>query len=231
MRAQSPQANAAVRPPRPSKPVSPPISQAVPEAEPVEITAVETQVAKDNLTVAMSPVETLATGIPDQRLTEAALIARGRAREYSAIEVTTDVPSTRISSDPTTADRQPESTTGFVHLMAVLAVDIRARRHNWPDNLKALRVLGDQIEQDLADRSALGSIRPKRGKPVPSKFSEVPVMARHTDVAGVTETSIVPQLSDWGSEIEASVRRLIHELQRREHQPRDFQPNSRKVAV
>ena len=56
-------------------------------------------------------------------------------------------------------------------------------------------------------------------------------MARHTDVAGVTETSIVPQLSDWGSEIEASVRRLIHELQRREHQPRDFQPDSRKVAV
>ena len=113
VRAQSPQANAAVRPPRPSKPVSPPISQAVPEAEPVEITAVEMQVAKDNLTVAMSPVETLAIGIPDQRLTEAALIARGRARQYSAIEVTTDVPSTRISSDPTTADRQPEEHNRF----------------------------------------------------------------------------------------------------------------------
>jgi hypothetical protein len=227
VRARSPQADAEVRPPRAPKQVSRPIPQPAAEAEGAEAIAFETQAAKDNLNVATASVEPLALGIPDQRPGDAAPVTSSRAEEYAATETIKAAPPISIPDDPTRADRLPESTIAFVHLMGVLAV-VLGLVAIIGRTIFRLSMVGRSGRGRVRPGSDLGSIPPSR-KRVPSKSSKVTAAARNTDRPGATAQSIIPQLNDI-DKIEASVRRLLRELQRREHQPRDFQTKSRQSS-
>jgi hypothetical protein len=191
-------------------------------AAPVTTPVIEVP-TKNNSTMEASFVETSGLGKPDGTSVDGSLISTKPADEYSATEISGDTLMARpivSATEATTAEQPTGFAITFVHLLAVLAVVlalvaiigrtiIRLRRICPPDGTK-LRGLGSK-----------SSRLDKRRTP---KFSNAAASTRHADVGRVMKPAM-PQSSAAVAEIERSVRRLLHELHRRQHrlQGHDFE--------
>jgi hypothetical protein len=124
-----------------------------------------------------------------------------------------------------TAERPTAVTIPFAQLAAALFVvlGLAAVMVRVIFRLSAMRRLGGSHARDHG-RSTTSTRRP--GKPLSPAF-------RDTTVRGLPSGMAMPPPSDPASEIEASVRRLLHELRQRRHENRrrNFERSSRTAMA
>jgi hypothetical protein len=209
------QSTSTLRSPTSSKAARPePRTTIIAAAAPANITVIDVP-AKTDSTMEASFDDTSDLSKPDGALIDGSLISTKPADEYSATKILGDTLIARpiVSATEAATAGQP---TGFaityVHLLAVLAVVLaliaiiartifRLRRICQPDGTK-LR--------------GLGSKPPRVEKRRTPKFNNAAAATRQADVGRAVKPAI-PRSSAAFAEIEPSVRRLLHELHKRQH--------------
>jgi hypothetical protein len=209
------QAVSPVRPPAPkpiAQPAAPTAAEATTaEAAPAEITAGEARTAaRDDATADLSMRWSALPRSAASLDRAPASMSNSYAEEQPTTDSQDDMPliwPIMTPQDLAAAEQAPRFTITFVQLAAALVAVL---------GLAAL-IIGLLVRPSAARRSNWPNARDRWGS------------AAHQDMARRT----LKATSDPAADIEASVRRLLHELQRRrhEHQRRDFEPSSRQAAA
>jgi hypothetical protein len=202
VRPQQQQTTSTLRSPSSPKLAGPPAPQTttVAAAAPVTTTVIKVLPEK-NSTAEMSLVKASGFARPDDILGDALLIASKRADERSAAEISDGAVLARpiaIASETTTAQQPDVFAITFAHLAAVLVAV-----------LACVAIIGRTIFRLSRIR------RPGRTK-LRNGSNNAAATTRHADIGRVRKP-VMPQSSAAVAEIEQSVRRLLHELHRRQH--------------
>jgi hypothetical protein len=234
VRPQVRQAASPVRPPAPNPILQPPAQAAVEatiaEVVPGEIEAGEAETALD---AATAPLSMRWSGLPKSAASidrTPVSMSNSYAEEQPAVDPQDDMPliwPILTPSDLAAAERAPQFTTKLVQLGAALAamlmlaifivrIIMRFSTARNPDRPHARNRWG----------SAATAARPREQDRMTFADAAAPAyreMVRRTVKA-------TPR--DPAADIEGSVRRLLHELQRRQaHRCRDFEPTSRQAVA
>jgi hypothetical protein len=191
-------------------------------AAPVTTTVIEVP-AKTSSTLETSFVYTSGLGKPDGTLVDGSLISAKPADEYSATKISGNTLMARPIVSPTevtTAEQPTGFAITFVHLLAALAVVLALVAIIGRTILRLRRI----CQPDETKLRGLGSKSSRLDKGRAPKFSNAAASTRHADVGRAMKPAM-PRSSAAVAEIERSVRRLLHELHRRQHrlQGHDFE--------
>jgi hypothetical protein len=209
------QAVSPVQPPAPkpiAQPTAPtPAEATTAEAAPAEITAGEARAAAQDDATADLSMRWSALPKSAASLDRApASMSNGYAAEQSTTDSQDDMPliwPIMTPQDLAAAEQAPRFTITFVQLAAALVVVL---------GLAAL-IIGLLVRPSAARRSNRPNARDRWGPAAQRDMARSPVKSK----------------SDPAADIEASVRQLLHELQRRRHEDarRDFHATSRQEAA